>query len=325
MGSQVATRERASRSGNSDPIRSMEPQGTASAVFDDPTSKQIIWTHCVPFVLMHVAVLAVFLVGVSPVAVIVALLSYGLRMFGVTAFYHRYFSHRAFKTSRWFQFVGAFIGGSAAQRGPLWWAAHHRNHHRESDFPPDVHSPVQHGFWWSHVGWFLDRRNNQIDAKAIKDFFKFPELRLLDKHTYLAPLVLAVGMFLLGAVLNRVAPQWGTNGCQMLVWGFFVSTIVLYHATYCINSLAHVFGRRRYQTTDDSRNNLLLALLTFGEGWHNNHHRFPASASQGFFWWEIDVTYSILRVLSWFRLVWELKQVPHHILEEGRSGIRAHG
>ncbi len=284
--------------------------------------KKVDWTRCLPFILLHCSVLLVFVVGVSWVAVAACLVAYALRVFGLTAFYHRYFSHRSFKTTRWFQFVGAFIAGSAAQRGPLWWAAHHRRHHRESDQPADVHSPIQHGFWWSHMGWFMNRENYKTNIRAIKDFWKFPELRLLDNHPYIAPICLAVFMFALGELLAYVAPGLGTNGWQMLVWGFVVSTIAVYHVTYAINSLAHVLGKRRFKTKDDSRNNLVLALLTFGEGWHNNHHRYPASARQGFYWWEIDITFYILKILSWFRLIWELKKVPHQILEEGRRGYR---
>ena len=218
-----------------------------------------------------------------------------LPRFRSTAFYHRYFSHRAFKTSRWFQFVGHFLGNAAAQRGPLWWAAHHREHHRHSDREGDVHSPHVHGFLWSHMGWFMEGSNFSKDRTGIRDLTKYPELRFLDRYDLVAPVVLALGMFFWGATLERWSPQLGTNGWQMLVWGFLVSTVILYHVTYAINSLAHVFGSQRFPTADHSRNNLWLALITFGEGWHNNHHYYPSAARQGFYWWEIDVTYYILR------------------------------
>ncbi|HEY6565622.1 MAG TPA: fatty acid desaturase, partial [Pirellulaceae bacterium] len=227
MGTRLGTKP---RKRNRRPFTPIVQPTTPAKVMD----KTIDWTRCIPFLMMHAAILFVFVVGVSPIALIVAGLTYSLRVFGLTGFYHRYFSHRSFKTSRWFQFVGAFIGSSAAQRGPLWWAAHHRRHHRESDQPEDVHSPVQHGFFWSHVGWFLNRENYDTDVRQIKDFWRFPELRMLDRHTYLAPIALAVSMYALGELIQYVAPSWNTNGWQMLVWGFVVSTIATYHITYCI-------------------------------------------------------------------------------------------
>lgn len=273
----------------------------------------------IPFIIMHVACLLVFVVGVSWVAIAVAIVVYFTRVFGLTAFYHRYFSHRAFKTSRWFQFVGALIGNAAVQRGPIWWAAHHREHHRHSDGPGDVHSPHVHGFIWSHMGWFMSRKNYDLERKGMKDLWRFPELRFIDRYDFVAPIALALSMFLLGVGLEKWAPQLGTNGWQMLIWGFLVSTITLYHVTYAINSLAHTLGSRRYPTRDESRNNLWLALVTFGEGWHNNHHYYPSSARQGFYWWEIDITYYILRVLASLGIVWDLRAVPQRVLDEGRG------
>lgn len=274
----------------------------------------------IPFILMHMACFSVFFVGVSWIAVAVAIVVYFTRVFGLTAFYHRYFSHRAFKTSRWFQFMGAAIGAAAVQRGPLWWAAHHREHHRHSDGPGDVHSPHVHGFLWSHMGWFMARKNYELQGDGLKDLWRYPELRFLDRHDYMAPTALAIAMYLLGAACERWAPGLGTTGWQMLVWGFLISTTALYHVTYAINSLAHTLGTRRYPTRDESRNNLWLALVTFGEGWHNNHHYYPSSARQGFYWWEIDITYYILRALSTLGIVWDLRTVPQRVLDEGRSG-----
>ncbi len=282
----------------------------------------IDWFRVTPFLALHVACLSVFWVGWSWLAVGMALVTYSLRVFGLTAFYHRYFSHRSFATSRWFQFVGALLGNMAAQRGPIWWAAHHRNHHRHSDQPRDVHSPVLQGFWWSHVLWFMTRENYRTNERAVKDLVRFPELRWLDRHDFVAPTLLGAGMFALGEILRRVAPQWEVNGWQMLVWGFLLSTVALYHVTFAINSLAHTLGRRRFPTRDDSRNNFWLAMVTFGEGWHNNHHYYPASARQGFYWWEIDLTWYGLVVLSWLGLVWDLKGVPRRVLERGRQGSR---
>ncbi len=268
---------------------------------------------------MHFACVSVCLVGVSWAAIVVSLITFFGRVFGLTAFYHRYFSHRAFKTSRWFQFLGACLGNAAAQRGPLWWAAHHREHHRHSDKPGDVHSPHVHGFWWSHTGWFMERENFSKDRHGVKDLTKFPELRFLDRYDFIMPTALAISMYGLGGFLSVRFPELHTSGWQLFVWGFLVSTVALYHVTYAINSLAHVFGSRRFPTADESRNNLWLALATFGEGWHNNHHHFPSAARQGFYWWEIDLTYYVLRVLAAIGLVWELRTVPDRILAEGRQ------
>ena len=285
---------------------------------DGGNADHIDWIRVLPFVGMHLACLGVFWVGVSPVALVTAAALYAVRMFAITGFYHRYFSHKAFKTSRPVQFMFAVLGASSVQRGPLWWAAHHRNHHRHSDGEQDIHSPVRRGFWWSHMGWFLTPRGFRTDWSVIPDLRRFPELRWLDRFDMLAPALLAAALFACGAWLERVHPQWGTSGPQMLVWGFFVSTVVLFHVTFCINSLAHRRGSRRFDTADDSRNNWLLALLTFGEGWHNNHHHFPGSARQGFRWWEIDITYGLLRLMSWTGLVWGLRPAPADLRRAGR-------
>jgi len=282
---------------------------------DEGNRDRIDWARVLPFVGMHAACLAVFWVGVSPVAVGVALALYLLRMFAITGFYHRYFSHRSFKTSRVTQFGFAVLGAAAVQRGPIWWAAHHRHHHAHSDKAEDVHSPRQRGFLWSHMGWFLSRRHFAPDLGRVRDLLKFPELRWLDRFDILVPFVLAVGLLALGSWLGHTWPALGTSGGQMLVWGFFVSTVACYHGTYTINSLCHVWGRRRYATNDDSRNNWLLALITLGEGWHNNHHRYPMSARQGFYWWEVDITYYLLRLLAAVGLIWDLKPVPREVRE----------
>ena len=280
---------------------------------NSPKRDRVDWLRVLPFVLMHAICLLVFVVGVSPVAVIVAAALYAARMFAVTGFYHRYFSHRSFKTSRAGQFIFAVLGASAVQRGPIWWAAHHRHHHAHSDQVHDVHSPVQRGFLWSHMGWFLSRRHFAPDLSRVRDLLHFRELKLLDRFDILVPVALAVGTLLLGMALQRWAPGLHTTGWQMLIWGFFVSTVVCYHATYTINSLCHRFGKRRYATADDSRNNAWLALLTFGEGWHNNHHHYPASARQGFYWWEVDLTYYGLKLLALLGIIWDLKPVPEHV------------
>ncbi len=292
---------------------------SAMADTDAQREDRIDWLRAAPFVAMHVACLAVIWVGVSPIALIVAATAYAARMFAITGFYHRYFSHRTFETSRVVQFVFAAIGASSVQRGPLWWAAHHRHHHRHADTQNDPHSPRVHGFLWSHAGWFLTSRNFGTDLARVPDLAKYPELRWLDRFDIAMPVLLAAAMYALGALLQHFAPQLGTSGGQMLVWGFLVSTIVLFHATVTINSLAHRFGSRRYPTKDDSRNNLWLALLTFGEGWHNNHHFFPGSSRQGFRWWEIDLTWYGLKLMSMFGLVRGLKPVPAWVLAKART------
>ncbi len=235
---------------------------------------------------------------------------YFVRMLSITAFYHRYFSHRSFKTSRTAQFIFGALGTSAVQCGPIWWAAHHRHHHRHSDRESDVHSPQQHGFGWSHVGWFMSRDHFDPDLSQVRDLTKYPELRALDRFAVVVPSMLGAALFSLGMVLQHHAPELGTGGWQLLVWGFLLSTVAVYHGTYTINSLSHVFGRQRYATGDASRNNALLAFITLGEGWHNNHHHYPASVRQGFYWWECDVTYYVLKSLSWTGLIWDLKPVP---------------
>ncbi len=279
--------------------------------------RQIDWIRIMPFIGLHLACLGVLVVGVSRVAVVVFLASYLVRMFAITAFYHRYFSHRTFKTSRTVQFMFAVIGAAATQRGPLWWAAHHRHHHKRADRDDDAHAP-RHGFWWSHMGWFLSGKHFGTDLSQVPDLARYQELRLLDRYDLLVPVLYAAGLFGLGALLNRYVPGLETSGWQLLVWGYFVSTVVLMHVTFTINSLAHVWGTRRYATRDDSRNNGFLALLTLGEGWHNNHHHFPGSARQGFFWWEIDLSYYALRVMGWLGIVHDLKPVPDNIRQARR-------
>ena len=282
------------------------------------------WTRVVPFIALHVACLGVIFVGFSLTAVVVAIGSYVIRMFAITGFYHRYFSHRSFKTSRPLQFLFAILGATATQRGPIWWAAHHRHHHVNSDTELDCHSP-RRGFWRSHVGWFLTRSNFSTQSSRVPDLTRYPELRWLDRFDTVVPVVYAAALFFTGQWLSTHHPELGTNGLQLVVWGYLISTVVLLHVTLFINSLAHKFGSARFKTNDDSRNNMLLAILTLGEGWHNNHHFYPVSARQGFYWWEIDVTYYILKLMSWSRLIWDMKTVPAHKLREGLAvaGVRA--
>lgn len=275
---------------------------------DATTDNTIDWLRIIPFIVLHLACLAVFWVGVSPVAVITAAFLYLIRMFAITAFYHRFFAHKSFKTSRPVQFIFAAIGASSTQRGPIWWAAHHRQHHRHADTASDPHSPND-GLLWSHLGWFLTKRYFQADYRLVKDLTRYPELRWLDRFDIAMPVILAIALFGFGEWLKWIKPEWQTNGWQMLVWGYFISTVVLLHATLLINSLAHKWGKRRYNTEDGSRNNFWLALLTLGEGWHNNHHYHASSARQGFYWWEIDISFYLLVLMKKLGLVWDMRTI----------------
>ena len=272
--------------------------------------------RALPFIVLHLGCLAVIWSGWSWTAVLVAVLLYLVRMFAITGFYHRYFSHRTFRTSRLMQFILAVWGNTSIQRGALWWASVHRHHHKHSDEQVDVHSPGQHGFWWAHIGWMTSSRNFPTDYKTIRDLAKYPELVFLNRFDMIVPILFGIALYALGSGLNYFWPQLGTSGWQIFVWGFFISTVFLLHGTLFINSLAHVFGKRRFVTDDDSRNSFLLALITLGEGWHNNHHRYMGSARQGFFWWEFDPTYYGLKILAWLGLIWDLRPVPESVYRE---------
>ena len=269
------------------------------------------WRDHLPFWGIHVAaVVGAIAVGWGWAAFAWLAGGYAVRMFAITAGYHRYFSHRTFKTGRAFQLVLALLAMSSAQQGVLWWAAHHRDHHKHSDTPDDVHSPRQRGFWWSHVLWILAPRHHPTKLDRVKDLARYPELRWLDRHD----LFVAVAW---GFVL------YGIGGTTALVWGHFVPVVLAWHVTFCINSLAHVWGTRRYRTRDDSRNNAVLAVLTFGEGWHNNHHHYQRSARQGFFWWQVDLTYYVLKLLELARIVRDVEGVPRHVRDDADAPGRA--
>lgn len=296
------------------------PDG-GSAMRNEPDRVDLV--RCIPFIILHLGCLGVIWVGASPFAVWSAVALYFIRMFAVTGIYHRYFSHKTYSTSRGGQLFLALWGGTTVQRGPLWWAYHHRHHHQHSDEEEDAHSPHVHGFWWSHIGWITSRRNFPTDYTKVKDLVKYPELVFLNRFDIIVPILFATTVFCVGHVLGRYAPQLGTNGLQMLFWGFFVSTTALFHGTSCINSMAHLMGRRRFNTSDDSRNSFILAIITLGEGWHNNHHRYMSSTRNGFYWWEVDPTYYGLKLLSWTKLIWGLKAVPVSVLEEGARAEHA--
>ena len=270
------------------------------------------------FIAVHLLCLGVFWVGCSAFALFVALALYVSRMFFITAFYHRYFSHRSFRTGRIAQFVMALLGATAGQRGPLWWTGHHREHHATADTPADPHSPAHRGWLHSHALWFLTKGSFAVPEHRVRDWLRVPELRCLERLDWLPFVALAAACYALGEAVQSARPESGVSGAQLLVWGFGVSTVALYHATYTINSLCHGWGRRRFETADDSRNNLWLALLTLGEGWHNNHHYCPTAARQGFYWWELDLTWLGLRLLAALGVVSDLKPAPAHVLRARR-------
>jgi stearoyl-CoA desaturase (delta-9 desaturase) len=297
------------------PIASPAPAATAAAAAvieaDDevavlaaaPVDRRVKWFKSSPFFGVHIAAaVGIYLVGWSWSGLALAVALYYVRMFGITGGYHRYFSHRTYKMGRVTQFFMALLGTLATQKGVLWWSAHHRRHHKLSDQPGDLHSPRLEGFWHSHVGWILSPQHEKTDFDRIKDFAKYPELRLLNTFHIVPPILMAVVLYL----------GWGGWG---LTYGFFLSTVLLWHGTFTINSLSHVWGKRRYETTDDSRNNWVLALVTIGEGWHNNHHYYQRATNNGFYWWEIDITYYILKMMSWVGLVSDLHTPPEKVRE----------
>lgn len=269
----------------------------------------------ISFTIVHLLPLVAFFTGATLFDWIVCVFLYFSRMFWITGGYHRYFAHRSYKTSRWFQFVIAFMAQTSAQKGALWWAGHHRVHHRTSDTYEDPHSMKHYGFWYSHVGWIIGPDYKVTDYKIIGDYSKYPELVWLNKNYLVPPVILALTVMAMGGIVNggSVLMMFTSAGFSTLLIGFFLSTVILYHGTFSINSIMHKFGKQRYESNDESKNNLILALVTLGEGWHNNHHYYEVAARQGFFWWEIDITYYILKLFSFFGLVWDLNGVPDHI------------
>lgn len=306
-------------------LDSAQPQKTASASDSRLSVRKntIDWIGSAPFIALHLGCMLVFIAGWSPTALLTACITYAVRGFCITAGYHRYFSHRSFKTSRLFQFLMALFGTMAIQMGPLWWASHHRNHHRYSDQARDMHSPVSSSFLWSHIGWIMSSSSyRNVDTSLVGDLVKYPELRWLDKWCLIPPVLLGVCLWITGEVLRHSAPHLATDGLQLLTWGFFISTVALHHVTFSINSIAHVFGSRRFSTGDQSRNNPALALISMGEGWHNNHHRFPGSARQGIYWWEIDITHYILKILSFAGIVHSVKVTSRQSVNKALSAER---
>jgi stearoyl-CoA desaturase (delta-9 desaturase) len=299
----------AARPSNSEP-RNVTNSGIVSNTEDAGDHNDIVYPSAIPFAVVHLTCIAAIWTGITWQAVAIGVVLYCARIFAIGAGYHRYFSHRAYSTSRAFQFVLAVLSQSTAQKSVLWWAAKHRHHHLHSDTECDVHSPRHKGFLYSHLGWIFSRRHHAADLVKVADFACYPELMWLHRYELVPAVALGVLCFLIG-------------GWSGLVVGFFWSTVLLYHATFCINSLAHVSGSKRYVTGDDSRNNWLLAFVTMGEGWHNNHHACQRSVRQGFRWWEFDPTFYILKAASWVGLVWHLKAPPDELVRnEQRLGAR---
>jgi stearoyl-CoA desaturase (delta-9 desaturase) len=296
------------------------------------------WLGLVGFVSLHLGCAAVWFTGTPPVALLLFVICYLGRMFGLTAGYHRYFSHRAYKTSRWFQFILAWLGCMALQKGPLWWAANHRGHHKYSDTDQDPHSPIKRGVWWSHIGWVISTQYDETNWSTIRDFSRFRELRWMNALHWAPGLLLALCCWVVGGFGPSLAFWFGMAeqpdavfsflcAWSGLIVGFFFSTVLLYHSTFAVNSLCHLFGRRRYATPVQCRIIWWVALMTLGEGWHNNHHHYQSSANQVFFWWEIDVSYYIIRCLEVFGIVWDVRTPPRNKLqpELGNEVDGAHG
>jgi stearoyl-CoA desaturase (delta-9 desaturase) len=253
------------------------------------------------YVVLHNLALGVFFTGVTWQLVALCAGSFFLRMFGLGVGYHRYFAHRSFKTSRPVQFILALLGTLSLQRGVIWWAQTHRYHHRHADTPEDIHSPRYQGFLYAHSGWFMNKAHYDTDLAKIPDLARFPELVWLnDFRVYVIPM----GLY---AYAMKLIAGW-----PGFIWGFCLSTVLLWHLTHWIQSMSHSRGGyRRYESADASRNHFLVGLLGLGE-WHNNHHHMPSSAKQGHVWWEIDMGYWILKVMSWFGLVWDLRTPERH-------------
>jgi len=266
----------------------------------------------VPLVLLHLACGLVFVVGSSNVATTAFLTTTAVQVFGITTGFHRLLAHRSFRTSRAFQFILAVFGVLAGQNGPLWWVSHHRHHHQYSDQEADAHSP-RAGLFWSHMGWLFSPRCVAMRSDLVGDLGRLPELMLLERYYYVVVLGYACFLYLLGETLERLVPETGTNGWQMVIWGSVVSTVCANHIIWSANSVCHRYGTRRFATKDDSRNNVVISLLTLGDGWHHNHHYYPYSARHGLRWWEIDINYAILRLLACLGIVWELKLPPKRL------------
>ncbi len=253
-----------------------------------------------PLISVHLALFAIPFVSVTIVSMIILFVMTRISGLGITVGFHRYLSHHAFKTSRVFQFLMAVAGCTALQKGPLWWVIHHREHHKHSDTEQDVHSPVVDGFWYGHCGWLFARDLMKPDHASVKDLMKYPELYWLDRFWMIPGLLAAIACYLID----------GTSG---LIYGYCLSTVLIFQVTFAVNSVGHRWGPQRYATGEGSRNNWLLGYLAMGDGWHNNHHRAPTSARHGFAWYELDLSYAMIRLLRRCRIVWDVRQPPANV------------
>jgi stearoyl-CoA desaturase (Delta-9 desaturase) len=225
---------------------------------------------------------------------------YPFAAIGVGVSMHRYFAHRAFKTSRWFQFVLAIMAALAFGNA-VHFAGKHRLHHKYSDQPGDVHSPKQ-GLWYSWIGSMLNcGYSAETIEKGARDFLRYPELEWLYRNSLLPALLLNSVLFLVG-------------GFSMMAIGGCLSSVLLLHQSSAVNYFCHLRGYKSYETKDNSRNNFIVAVLTFGEGWHNNHHRYPGSAKAGMRWWEVDMFYWVILLLEAMGLIWDVKRVRRNPL-----------
>lgn len=280
-------------------------------------SSTINWIRCLPFLLLHLSLGLVLFIKISIAGVVICFLSYFIRMFAITGFFHRYFSHKTFSTTKSIEIIFAFIGTCSAQRGPIWWASHHRAHHKHSDTPQDQHTPIHHSFLRSHMGWFMSNKNFHVQKNYVKDLEKKPHLQLIDRFDGIIPLIYLAILAIIGYCFEHYTHVQLTPFSAMF-WGFSVSTILLLHATFAINSIGHLFGNRTYNTMDESRNNLVLALITLGEGWHNNHHHWPISAKQGFHWQQIDISYWMLCLMKKLHLISDIKNIPNNKINKNK-------
>lgn len=269
------------------------------------------WRNIVYFSALHLLPLGALITGAGAAELVAAGALYWIRIWFVTAGYHCYFSHRAFETSRAFQLVLAIGAQASGQGSVLRWATAHRYHHANSDRASDLHSPHGRGLWHAHMGWLLRTRYLAPSTPRPGPLTRFPELRWLDRHPNVPPAALALLALL----------AFGLPGL-FVVYG--LGTVLVYHATFTVNSLAHRFGARPYETPDRSRNNWFVALIMLGGGWHNNHHRFPRSARQGLAWWELDVTYYVLLGLARLGIVRALREPGLKAALALRTPARSH-
>jgi stearoyl-CoA desaturase (delta-9 desaturase) len=270
--------------------------------------ERLNWTTTIVMILFHlgaVAALFVFSWKAFAVAVFLYWMTVGL---GISLGYHRLHTHRSYKTPKLLEYFFAVCGASTLEGGPIFWVATHRIHHQKSDHEGDPHSP-RDGAWWSHVGWILlgeaKHNNTRLLSKYAPDLAKDPFYVWLNNYHWVPVLVLAVILY-------------ATGGIPFVLWGICMRIVVGLHATWLVNSATHMWGSRRFDTHDDSKNNWWVALLTFGEGWHNNHHAHPTSARHGLAWYEVDISWISLKVMKFLGIA---KSV-HVANTEGEIEIR---